>query len=116
MPCRASGVSTLPTKVWRIAYRLLVNEDEEERLVLDDGPTETHAELVSVLIILLDAIKVVEPLAGIERELRFVQNALPRNWFVPERVTICTCPEPRPNSASTGAVMMRTSSTRSGLV
>src|SRR5262249_34280820 len=46
---------------------LLVHENEEERFVLDDRSTETNAKLVTVFVILLDAEKIVEPLAGVQR-------------------------------------------------
>src|SRR5260370_41646986 len=36
--------------------------------------------------------------------LRNSSQALPRYWFDPPRVIICTCPEPRPYSASAGEV------------
>src|SRR5262245_25591057 len=44
---------------------------------------------------------------------RLFQTAAPLNWFVPERVSICTCPLPRPSSASTGESMTRTSPIKS---
>ena len=46
---------------------LFVHQDKEERLVLDDRSTETRAKLITVLVILRDAVKVVEPLTGVER-------------------------------------------------
>ena len=46
---------------------LFINQDEEERLVFDNRPAETRAKLVAVLVVLRNAVKVVEPLAGVER-------------------------------------------------
>src|SRR5262249_61704674 len=57
---------------------LFIDEDEEERLVLDDWPSQTRSELVSVLIIFGYAIKVVEPIRRIRAELWLAQKALPR--------------------------------------
>src|SRR5207244_12452803 len=48
--------------------------------------------------------------------LRTFQTAAPLNWFVPDRVRTWTCPLPRPNSASTGDRMTRTSPIRSGVI
>ena len=45
---------------------LFVDKHEEKCLVLDDRPAETPAKLIPVFIILRNAIKVVEPVAGIQ--------------------------------------------------
>jgi len=51
---------------------LLVHKDEEEGLVLEDGAADPSSKLVPVLIVFLDAVKVVEPVAGVERRIPVV--------------------------------------------
>src|SRR5439155_4039160 len=48
---------------------LFVDQDEEERLIFDDRPAQSRAELVAVLVIFLNTIEVVEPFAGVERRI-----------------------------------------------
>src|SRR5207302_1698304 len=48
---------------------LFVDEEEAERFVFDDRPAKTHAILIAALVILWNAVKVVEPFAGVERRV-----------------------------------------------
>src|SRR5438094_8805596 len=115
MPCRASAVNTGPTKVCLNRSRCSSTRTKKNVLFLMMGPPNRAPNWLRFSQSFGAPLELLNQFVESSAELRLFQNTLPRNAFVPERVTICTWPEPRPNSASTVAEMTHTSSTRSGL-
>ena len=77
MPCRAWSVSTVPVKLLFVDVTLAVKQEKEECLVLDDWTADTAAKLISVVIVLSDAWKLLIQELALSFELRFTQNRLP---------------------------------------
>src|SRR5438552_6906306 len=117
MPLRAHGVSTVAFTFVRPAGSKPSQSAKKNVLFFTMGPPTlpvywlrfVHDRVAGTGCTLLFA-----HVLGSSALLRMFHTAAPWNLFVPDLVETWICAFPRPNSASTGERIMRTSPTRSG--